>query len=40
VPAFKKMIAELMQSGSPIPWIEPPAPAKPGEKVRYIPVHL
>jgi hypothetical protein len=40
VPAFKKAIAELLRSGAPIPWIEPPLPAEPGEQVRYIPVHL
>jgi hypothetical protein len=40
VPAFKKAIAELLRSGAPIAWIEPPLPAEPGEQVRYIPVHL
>jgi hypothetical protein len=40
VPAFKKTVAEAMQSGTPIPWIDPPTPIEPGEQVRYIPVHL
>jgi hypothetical protein len=40
IPAFKRRVGELMQSGTPIPWIEPPAPAKPGEQTRFIPVHL
>ena len=40
VPAFKQRVAELMQSDTPIPWIEPPAPAEPGEQKRLIPVHL
>jgi hypothetical protein len=40
VPAFKQRIAELMHSGTPIPWIEPPTPAEAGEQTRFIPVHL
>lgn len=40
VPAFKQRIAELMQSETPIPWIEPPPQAQPGEHTRLIPVHL
>ena len=40
VPAFKQRIAELMSTGTPIPWIEPPTPAEAGEQIRFIPVHL
>jgi len=40
VPAFKKRVSELMQSGTEIPWIEPPSPAEPGEQMRFVPVHL
>jgi hypothetical protein len=40
VPAFKQSVAELMQSQTPIPWIEPIAAAEPGEQKRFIPVHL
>ena len=40
VPAFKQRIAELMSTGTPIPWIDPPTPAEAGEQTRFIPVHL
>jgi hypothetical protein len=40
VPAFKQRVGELMHSETPIPWIEPPTPAEPGEQKRFIPVHL
>ena len=40
VPAFKQRIAELMSTGTPIPWIDPPTPAAAGEQTRFIPVHL
>jgi hypothetical protein len=40
VQAFKTRVAELLQTGTPIPWIEPPATAVAGEQTRYIPVHL
>ncbi len=40
VPAFKQRIVELMRGETPIPWIEPPAPAEAGEQRRFIPVHL
>ena len=40
IPAFKRRVGELMQGGTPIPWIEPPTPAKPDEQTRFIPVHL
>lgn len=40
IPAFKRRVGELMQGETPIPWIEPPTPAKPGEQTRFIPVHL
>jgi hypothetical protein len=39
VPAFKQRVGELVQSGEPIPWIDPPAP-KEGQQKRFIPVHL
>ena len=40
VAAFKKRVGELVQSGVPIPWIEPPVPIEAGEQKRFIPVHL
>jgi len=40
VPAFKQRVSDLMQSETPIPWIDPPIPAEPGELQRFIPVHL
>ena len=40
VPAFKARMIELMQSGAPIEWIEPPMPIEPGEQKRFVPVHL
>ncbi len=40
VPAFKQRLAELMSTGTPIPWIDPPTPAAAGEQTRFIPVHL
>ena len=40
VAAFKQRVAELTQSSAPIPWIDPPPPAEPGQQTRFIPVHL
>ncbi len=40
IPAFKQRVSELLQSGHPIPWVEPPSPAEPGEQPRFVPVHL
>lgn len=40
IPAFKQRVSELTQNKLPIPWIEPPSPAQPGEQKRFIPVHL
>jgi len=40
VAAFKQRVAGLMLSKMPIPWIEPPTQAEPGERIRFIPVHL
>ena len=40
VAAFKQRVSELTQSETPIPWIEPPAPAESEETQRFIPVHL
>ena len=40
VRAFKERVGELLRGNSPIPWIEPPSPASPGEQQRFIPVHL
>ena len=39
IPDFKQRITDLMQSETPIPWIDPPIPAEPGELQRFIPVH-
>ena len=40
IPAFKQQLGELMQSGTPIPWIDPPLDPNPEEQTRFIPVHL
>ena len=40
VAAFKQRVSELTQSETPIPWIDPPAPAESEEMQRFIPVHL
>jgi hypothetical protein len=40
VPAFKQRIAELMQAGESLPWIDPVPELQPGEQQRLIPVHL
>ena len=40
VPAFKSRVAEIMQSGKPVPWLDPPLAIAPGEQQRFIPVHL
>ena len=40
IPAFKQQLGELMQTGTPIPWIEPPLDPEPAEQTRFIPVHL
>ena len=40
VSAFKQRIVELTQSGTPIPWIEPPSPTESHERKRLIAVHL
>ena len=36
---FKAQVAQLVQSGTPVPWIEP-TPPRADEQTRYIPVHL
>ena len=40
VPAFKQRVSELVNNDTPIPWIEPPILAEPGEQPRFIAVHL
>jgi hypothetical protein len=40
VSAFKQRVGELTHSEISIPWIDPPAPAGPGEQIRFVPVHL
>jgi len=40
VPVFKSRVAEIMQSGEPVPWLDPPLAIAPGEQQRFIPVHL
>ena len=40
VATFKQRVGELTRSKSPIPWIDPPSSAEPGEQKRFIPVHL
>ncbi|QDT13834.1 hypothetical protein [Planctomycetes bacterium K23_9] len=39
VPAFKKRLGELVQSGEEIQWTKPP-PLADGQQKRFIPVHL
>lgn len=40
VPAFKKLVAETLESGKTVDWIDPPVPIGEGEVERYLPVHL
>jgi hypothetical protein len=40
VAAFKHRVSELLQSETPIPWVEPISSAEAGEQTRFIPVHL
>jgi hypothetical protein len=40
VAAFKQHVSKLIESETPIRWIDPPVDAKANEQVRYIPVHL
>ncbi|MCR9118757.1 MAG: hypothetical protein NXI22_17615 [bacterium] len=40
VTEFKRTVGELTTQKQPIPWIDPPAPAEPGELKRFVPVHL
>ena len=40
IPAFKQQLGELMQSGTPIPWIDPPLDPNSEEQTRFIPIHL
>ncbi len=40
VKEFKQRIGEMVESGSAIPWIEPPALKLSEEVTRLIPVHL
>ena len=40
VPAFKQAVTALHAAGTPIPWIDPPTPAAPGQVQRLIAVHL
>ena len=40
VPAFKERIRELLQTGSEIPWVEPPVAKEPDEQERFVPLHL
>ena len=40
VPEFKRRVGELVSSGEPIPWIDPPSEPEPNEQKRFVPVHL
>jgi hypothetical protein len=40
VPAFKARVAEALARGEPIGWIEPVPEPEPGERRRFVPVHL
>ena len=40
VPEFKARVASFIAEGSPVPWIDPPSPPRPGEQKRFLPVHL
>ncbi|MEZ6061420.1 MAG: hypothetical protein R3C19_13835 [Planctomycetaceae bacterium] len=37
---FKAFVKKYHDAGRDIPWIEPPATARPGELERFVPVHL
>lgn len=37
---FKRLIQDAIQSGQPIPWLDPPDPIRPGEQKRFLPMHL
>ncbi len=40
VPAFKACVAAALARGEPIAWIEPVPEPAPGERRRFVPVHL
>ncbi len=40
VRAFKEAIGRSLAGGQAIPWIDPPLPAEPGERQRWVPVHF
>ena len=40
VGTFKDTVKKLVQSESPIPWIDPPTAIEVGEQERLIPIHL
>jgi hypothetical protein len=37
---FKAVVQEHTRNSHPVPWIDPPESAGPGEQQRFIPVHL
>ncbi len=37
---FKLYLKQLADSGTAIPWVDPPSPREPNEQSRFIPVHL
>lgn len=38
--AFKAILVDHRRNGEPIPWQDPPESPAPGERERWIPVHL
>ncbi len=40
VPAFRAKVAEQMESGGDVAWIDPPSAKADDEQKRFLPVHL
>lgn len=40
VAAFKSLVAQFHQAGTPIPWLDPPHAKQPDDQERFIAVHL
>ena len=40
VKEFKQYLKQLADTGTAIPWVDPPSPKEASEQSRFIPVHL
>ncbi len=40
VKEFKQYLKQLADTGTAIPWVDPPSPKEASEQTRFIPVHL